>query len=232
MAEARRAKKKRTKRERKERRFSGGETQASRVAVGVGVLGGLALGAGVYSQWVSKTPLEYAPFLLAGGAFALGGALIFGDTQPTPVRIGDSGLAIERGNEVVRVRWCDIDRIHVEGGKLFVKSKEHSFSLPIEAHQRAVAWILAEGARRVPDIMDLKREALSRLPETRDTDGELVAVEDLQVTGRHCAKSGRPISFERDARICQTCAQVYHHTSVPKRCVTCKAELGDKALSL
>ena len=53
MAEAKRAKKKRTKRERKERRFSGGEMQASRVAVGVGVLGGLALGAGVYSQWVS-----------------------------------------------------------------------------------------------------------------------------------------------------------------------------------
>jgi hypothetical protein len=232
MAEAKRAKKKRTKRERKERRFSGGEMQASRVAVGVGVLGGLALGAGVYSQWVSQSPLEYAPFLLAGGAFALGGALIFGDTQPTPVRVGDSGLAIEKGTELSRIGWCDIERVHAENGKLFVKSKDLTFSLPIEAHKRAIAWILAEGTRRVPDVIEVKREAIPGLPEPRDTDGELVTVEDLQVTGRPCAKSGRAISFERDARLCPNCGQAYHHTSVPKRCVTCKAELGDKALSV
>jgi hypothetical protein len=232
MAEPKRAKKKRTKRERKERRFSGGEMQASRVAVGVGVLGGIALGAGVYSQWLSKAPLEYAPFLLAGGAFALGGALIFGDTQPTPVRVGDSGLAIEKGNELVRMSWCDIDKVYTEGGKLFVKSKDASFSLPVEAHKRAIAWILSEGTRRVPDVIGVKRDAIAGLPEPRDSDGELVTVDDLQVTGRHCAKSGRAISFERDARLCPNCAQVYHHVSVPKRCVTCKAELGDKALSV
>ncbi len=232
MAEAKRAKKKRTKRERKERRFSGGELQASRVAVAVGVLGGLALGAGVYSQWLSKSPFEYAFVLLAGGAFALGGALIFGDTQPTPVRVGDSGIAIEKGNELLRMNWCDIDKVHLENGKLFVKSKDATFSLPVEAHQRAIAWILAEGTRRVPDVVAVKRDAIAGLPEPRDTDGELVTVEDLQVTGRHCAKSGRAISFERDARLCPNCAQVYHHLSVPKRCVTCKAELGDKALSV
>lgn len=232
MAEAKKAKKKRTKRERKERRFSGGEPQASLPAVAVGVLGGLALGAGVYSQWVSQSPLEYAPFLLAIGAFALGGALLFGDTEPTPVRVGDSGVALEKGNELLRVYWCDVDRIFTENGKLIVKSKDQTFSLPISAHQRAVAWIVAEGTRRIPDVVDVKRNFIPGLPEPRDTDGELVPIEDLQVTGRRCAKSGRTIAFERDARLCANCGQVYHHTSVPKRCTTCQAELGERAISV
>ena len=76
------------------------------------------------------------------------------------------------------------------------------------------------------------RDAIAGLPEPKDTDGELVPVEGLQVAGRQCAKSGKAISFERDARLCPNCGQVYHHTSVPKRCMTCKAELGEKAIDL
>src|SRR5687767_12302119 len=111
MVEGKKAKKKR-KRERKERRFSGEVAQTSRAAVGAGIVGGLALGAGVYAQWVRAVPLEQAPFILAGGAFTLGAALMFGDTKTPAVRIGDAGIALEKGNELVRVPWCDIDRVY------------------------------------------------------------------------------------------------------------------------
>ena len=58
--ETKKKKKKSTKRQRKERRFVGEQTYASKVAVGVGMLGGLLLGAGVYSRWVSEQPASYA----------------------------------------------------------------------------------------------------------------------------------------------------------------------------
>src|SRR5262249_18067573 len=131
-----------------------------------------------------------------------------------------------------RVPWCDVDRVYSEGGKLFVEAKNITFTLPLNAHKLACAWILAEGTRRVPDVMDVKREALTGLPEPNEGDGALVPVEAVQVAGRQCAKSGKPIAFERDARLCPRCAQVYHVSSVPKKCVTCKAELGEKAIAL
>lgn len=232
MVEAKKAKKKRVKRERKERRFVGESAQASRVAFGAGIVGGLALGAGVYAQWVRDVPLEQAPFILAGGAFTLGAALVFGDTKTPAVRIGDAGIAIEKGSELVRVPWCDIDRVYVEAGRLNVKSKAGTHALPLGAQRTAVAWILAEGTRRVPDVMDVRRETLKDLPEPNDADGELVPLEALQVAGRQCAKTGKSIAFERDARLCPRCAQVYHHTGVPKKCVTCKADLGERAIEI
>jgi hypothetical protein len=231
MATGKKPKKKR-KHERKERRFASESAQASQLAVGAGIVGGLALGAGVYAQWVRAIPLEHAPYILAAGAFTLGAALLFGDQKTPAVRIGDAGIAIEKGNELVRVPWCDIDRVYVEGGKLHVKSKTAPLALPLAAQSTAVSWILAEGTRRVPDVMDVRREALNDLPEPKDTDGELVTLEAVQVAGRVCAKTGRAIAFERDARLCPRCAQVYHHSGVPKKCVTCKADLAERALEI
>ena len=231
MATAKKAKKKR-KTERKERRFGSETAQASRIAVGAGIVGGLALGAGVYAQWVRESPMELAPFILAGGAFTLGAALLFGDQKTPAVRIGDAGIAIEKGNELVRVPWCDIDRVYVEGGKLHVKSKASPLALPLDAQRTAVAWILAEGTRRVPDVMDVRSETLKDLPEPKDSDGEMVVLENVQVAGRECAKTGRAIAFERDARLCPRCAQVYHHSGVPKKCVTCQADLGERAIEV
>ena len=89
-----------TKRERKERRFEPSRTQASRLAVFGGMAGALALGAGVYAQWVRETPLESAPYIVAAGAVALGLALWFSDAGAVPVRVGDAGIAIEKGAEI------------------------------------------------------------------------------------------------------------------------------------
>ena len=177
-------KKKKAKRERKERRFSPEQTYSSNAAVGAGMLGALAAGAGVYGQWILETPPTYAPFLFGGGAVVLGAALWFGDAGAVPVRIGDAGIALERGTELTRIAWCDLDTVEVAGKQLVAKSKGATFTIPIAAHPKAVAWILAEGTRRVPEAMNVKQSELGSLPTPKDLDCELVPLEGVLVEGK------------------------------------------------
>src|SRR5687768_8472018 len=114
----------REKRERKERRFSPESTQAARVAAFVGMAGALVLGAGVYGNWVREEALSYAPYLVAVGAVALGGALWKGGAELGSVRVGDAGVALERGGELQRILWCDVERIALDDGRIVVKGKE------------------------------------------------------------------------------------------------------------
>jgi len=227
--ETKKKKKKSAKRQRKERRFVGEQTYASKVAVGVGMLGALLLGAGVYSRWVSETPATYAVPLIGVGTLLVVGALLFGDLGTLPVRVGDLGIAIERGNDLERIAWCDLTRVHAEKGKLLLVGKESTTSITVAAHPKAVARILAEGTRRIPEAMDVKRDTVEGLPALREDDGELLSVESVQVAGKTCAASGKTIAFERDARLCPQCCQVYLKDRVPKKCLTCEAELGDRA---
>jgi hypothetical protein len=217
------------KRERKERSFSPEPTNASRVAVFAGMAGALALGAGVYANWVRPEALAFAPYLVAGGAVVLGGALWKGGTEPGSVRVGDAGVAIERGGELVRILWCDVERIALNDGRIVVTGKESNITFPIEAHPKATAWLVSEAGRRIPDAVALKREQLTKVPEPRELDGELVTIEEVQVAGRHCRATGKPIAFERDARLCPNCGEVYLKDQVPKKCLTCQAELGGRA---
>jgi hypothetical protein len=233
MADVKKAKGKKAaqaKRIRKERRFSPETTYASRVSIAGGMLGALVLGAGVYSQWLSENPRVVAPYLFGAGAVGLGAALWFGDAGALPLRVGDAGIAIEKGTELSRLSWCDIERVFTERGELIAQGKELTLRIPIAAHRAAVAWILSEGTKRVPNAMDVKRSSLTGLPEPKDSDGDFVVIEGLQIAGRHCAASGKPISFERDARLCPVCGQVYLKDQVPKKCVTCDNELGAKAI--
>ena len=235
MADVKKAKAKKqsqAKRVRKERRFLPEPTYASRASIGGGMLGALVLGAGVYSQWLSDNPRAIAPYLFGVGAIALGTALWFGDAGALPVRVGDAGISIEKGTELVRLAWCDIERVFTERGELVAKGKELTLRIPIAAHRTASAWILSEGTKRVPSVMDVKRQSLAGLPEPKDNDGEFVAIDGLQITGRHCAVSGKPISFERDARLCPNCGQVYLKDQVPAKCVTCEVSLGAKAVEV
>jgi hypothetical protein len=232
MADVKKAKPKKqaqAKRVRKERRFVPEPTYASRASIIGGMLGALLLGAGVYGQWLSDDPRAIAPYLFGVGAIGLGAALWFGDAGALPVRVGEVGIAIEKGSELVRLAWCDLERVFTERNELVAKGKELTLRIPIAAHRIAVAWILSEGTKRVPAVMDVKRQSLAQLPEPKEADGEQVVLESLQITGRHCAASGKPISFERDARLCPNCAQVYLKDQVPKKCVTCEADLGTKA---
>ena len=146
--------------------------------------------------------------------------------------MGDAGIAVEKGSELVRLAWCDVERVFTERTDLVAKGKELTLRIPIAAHRTAVAWILSEGTKRVPTIMDVKRQSLAELPEPKDNDGESVVIEGLQVAGRHCAASDKPVSFERDARLCPNCGQVYLKDQVPGKCVTCEAPLGSKAIEI
>jgi hypothetical protein len=217
------------KRERKERRFQPAQTQTARWSIVAGMIGGVVLGAGVYGQWLRDTPLGYAPYLVAVGALGLGVALWFSETGTFPVRVGDAGIAIEKGSEVIRLIWCDIQRIFVERGNLVARGEEVTLAIPLVAHPVAVSWILSEGVRRVPDTMDVKRTELAKLPEPTDKDGEVLVIDALQLAGRHCAASKKVISFERDARLCRNCSQVYHKDHVPQTCVTCHANVSGRA---
>ena len=235
MADVKKAKAKKhsqAKRVRKERRYLPEPTYASRVSIAGGMLGALILGAGVYGQWLSDNPRAFAPYLFGVGAIALGAALWFGDAGALPLRVGDAGIAIEKGTDLIRLAWCDMERVYTERAELVAKGKELTLRIPIAAHRRAVARILSEGTQRIPEAMDVKRQSLADLPEPKDGDGELIAIEGLQIAGRHCAASGKPIAFERDARLCPVCGQVYLNGQVPKQCLTCDAELGNKAIEL
>jgi len=225
-------KKKKAKRERQERRFSPAQTYSSGAAVACGMLGALALGAGVWGQWLSEVPHSYSPFLFGGGAVALGASLWFGDAGAVPVRLGDAGIALERGTELTRIAWCDLETIEMNGKQLAVKGKSAGFSIPVAAQPLAVAWIMAEGTRRVPNAMNVKKSDLAGLPEPKELDGEMVPLEGVQVAGKHCAATGKPIAFERDARLCPNCAQVYLKDAVPKKCLTCERDLGSAAIEL
>jgi len=235
MADVKKAKVKKqaqAKRVRKERRFLPEPTYASRASIGGGMLGALILGAGVYSQWLSENPRAIAPYLFGLGAVSLGAALWFGDAGALPVRVGDAGIGIEKGSELVRLAWCDLERVYTEGGELVAKGKELTLRIPIAAHRSATAWILSEGTKRMPTVMDVKRQSLAALPEPKESDGEFVVIDGLQIAGRHCAASGKPVSFERDARLCPNCGQVYLKDQVPAKCVTCGAALGAKAVEI
>lgn len=234
MAEPTRTKKKSKKnaarRERKERRFLPRQTHTSWAAVAAGAVGAIGLGAGVYAQWISDPPHHFAPYIVTGGALVLAGALWFGDTGAVPVRVGDAGIAIEKGKELVRLPWCDIQRISVEKGQLIARGEDVTLTMPVAAHRTAVAWVLKEGVRRVPDTIDVKSSVVDTLPKPLPDDGDVLPVEGVQVAGRECAASGETIAFEADARLCPTCGQVYHKAHVPKNCATCGETLGSQAI--
>jgi hypothetical protein len=217
------------KRERKERRFVAEATYASRLAIAGGMAGALALGAGVYAQWVRDEPLSYGAYLVAGGALVLGAALLRTGADLGAVRVGDAGIGFEKNRELVRILWCDIERVSLLGNQVTVRGKSASLSFTREAFPKALSALVAAAGRRVPDVVSLSRSEVEAAGMPSDNDGELVAIEEIQVTGRHCRASGKPISFERDARLCPNCCEVYLKDQVPKKCLACGQELGSRA---
>jgi hypothetical protein len=219
-------KKRKAARERTERRFIPEATHTSQLAAGLGMIGSLALGAGVYGEWIREPAVTYAPALVASGALGLGMGLWLGSASAFPVRVGDAGVALERGSEVTRLLWCDMTEIVLSSGDLLVKAPSMTLSIPVGAHPSAIAAILAEADKRLPKIVKVGEAERRALVAPSTPGGEEVPVSGDQVAGRRCAATNKIISFERDARLCSTCAQVYYKDNVPKDCVTCGASLA------
>lgn len=213
---------------RSERRYEAKASPAALITMLGMSLGALAAGAGVYGQWLRGEdrggPHPYAAYLLLGGVVVLLGLALFGQWAARPVRVGDAGIAVEKGkNEIERLGWQDVTGILLNDIALTIRGSGTTLVIPLRSHPQAAARALAEAKARIPArAADVKDDAL---PKPDDGAGEVVTLEPPQVAGLHCAASDKLIAFEEDARLCGRCGEVYHKEGVPRRCATCDAPL-------
>ncbi len=231
-AMARHASKKKTqKRHLYEQRFLPEATQTTRPAFYAGLAASVFAGAGVYAQWIADPPLGHGTWLLAAAIIGYAVAFWLGASGVHPVRVGDAGIAVESG-ELERILWCDLERLWIARDALLAKGPELTLRIPLGPQSLAAAWAIQEAAQRVPDVIEVKRSFMDKLPKPTQGSGERVRVEGFPVVGRDCAASNEAISFERDARVCSNCAEVYLNSKVPGVCVTCDRPLGSSAIAL
>jgi hypothetical protein len=210
-------------------RFEPKPTAKAIAAVVLLSLGGLALGVGVYGQWLrgaEVAPLGYAPALLVGGLLMLGGYALLARAAPPVLQVGDVGLSVEPGTGAERrIAWYDITAIRLGPAALRVEAKKESLLLPLAEHAAAARRVVAEAGERIPKRLELRSADRARLGEADPSEGQSVAVEAPQVAGLSCRASGKPLTFEHDVRLCARCFAAYDQASVPLRCLGCDAEL-------
>ncbi len=233
---------------RTERRFVAQSANNPWLVRGIGVLGALTLGAGAYAYFYGEsfkkaaevartTPgsnvgvpaealrMEAMPlYMIAFAAVVIGITIWLGTSSEVPLRVGDPGIAMERG-EVRRMPWWGIGSITWESGNLALviagndeAGTKWTFKVPLKAHAEAVGWILKESLDRVPKVVDIKDSVIDELPGAGTHAGMKVELEPLQVVGKKDAINGKLVSYEPDARVCTRCERVYLKRSVPKRC--------------
>jgi hypothetical protein len=228
-------KKKTTKRrDRKERRFfpeSGVNPIAIRV---VGAVGAMMLGAGAWGQFgiAAPEPIKSAQWLLAAGAAVFGLAIWFSTSGDAVIRVGDGGLGVDRGGMLHRMPWYGVTSVawDPDAKALVVKGKDEAdkdlvITAKLKSHRAAAARIAKEARARIDDVVDLSDSALEAIGAPSDAEGELLALEPVQVVGKRCAKSRKTIAYEPDARVCPKCERVYHKNFVPKKCA-CGEAIG------
>jgi hypothetical protein len=219
---------------RRERRFEPRSTAQPGLVYSLGALGATAMGAGAWEQFgpllsdAGGEPLKVAPYILTAGALLAGAAIWIGTSGEPVLRVGDSGLAVEKGS-VRRMPWYAVERIEWRDETVRVTGKDEAgtamaFSASLRGHPQAAAWLVKEARSRIPSVVHVPDDAT--LPEVRADAGETLPLEPPQVVGRHCAASGKVISYEPDARVCPRCERVYHKADVPEIC-DCGASLGD-----
>jgi hypothetical protein len=215
-----------SRRMRYERRFEPASATRPLLSLVATILGGIGLGAGIYSQWLSATPLQQAPWMVGASAVVLAATILWGDFGGNAVRVGDAGIAIERpGQALQRLNWSVIRTIAIQGGDLRIEGEEREIKLSVATWPAAVAWVVKEASRRIPKKINIGKEQRSALGEAKEADGTRIPLEKLQVAGQRCRASGKVITFERDARTCPMCGEVYHQESAPEACLTCEADM-------
>lgn len=214
---------------RKERRFKTSAAYMTPVVAGIGMVGSLVLGAGVFGLWVIAPPVAYASYLVALGGLGLGVSLWFGQPREIAVSVGDAGLAIEDGREVLRLHWYEMKSLSIEGSRFVVRGTDRTLSFLWGANAKATALLLKEAAERVPGVVDVPRALTEKLPPP-DESSAGVPVEGDQLTGIACFASEKAIQFEGDARLCQNCGAVYSKDAVPEACAFCERPLEGRLL--
>jgi len=210
-----------------ERRYEPKTSTMALVSVIAMSIGAVLVGAGTYGQWFRAGdlgPHPAAPWLLAGGALILLAVALFGQWSAKPIRVGDAGIAIEKGpGEIERIEWYELKSLLLSPESLTVQGSGSSISIPLGLHKSAAARVLAEAKRRVPELC--KDIDPDKLGPVDDANIGQIELEPPQVAGLHCKVTDRIIAFEKDARLCGRCGEVYHKDAAPKRCVTCDALL-------
>ena len=223
-------KKKDKKRGRQERRFLPTSSTNHVVVYVIGALGALTLGAGIWGYWFGHftrpeeqtvTPI----FVLStAGALLTVIAIWLGTSSEAALRVGDPGIAREKG-ELVRVPWYNVTNIVWESGVSAIvvtgrdeHEKSMTFKVPARSHSAAAAWIVKEASARVPKVIDIPDSVREELSEADPHAGIVIELEPMQVVGKKCAKSGKLIAYEPDARVCPRCERIYYKANVPTKC--------------
>jgi hypothetical protein len=220
-------------RERRERRLLPRANASVSVVYLVGAVGAAAMGAGAWEELgpmlrdSASDPVKIAPYVLAVGALLVGVAIWIGTSGEPPLRVGDGGLAVEKGG-IRRMPWYAIENIEWRAEGLRVTGKDDAgvamtLTASLANHPQAAAWIVKEARERVPGVVHVPDDAV--LPSAQASAGSMLALEPPQVVGQHCAASGKVIAYEPDARVCPKCERVYHKAHVPEAC-ECGASLA------
>lgn len=215
--------------ERVERLFLPSSGSASKLGLGLGMLGSATLGAGVYGTWLAPHTPSGSPALLIGGLVSVALASFIAPKAPPPVRVGELGVIVGDPAEARRLYWHEIEAVRMDGDSLLLSSKQTPVSLSLATHARAAARLIAEASQRIGMRVDISPRAHERLPRLADAEGERVPAARLQLTGQRCAASDTVITFESDARLCANCAALYHMSHVPAACVRCDRPLAPSA---
>lgn len=212
--------------ERVERLFLPAAGLRSKLALGLGMLGCAALGAGVYGAWLARQPVGAASALLIGGLAVLAVAWFASPRDLPAVRVGELGVIVGDPAEARRLHWHEVSGVRIVDDELRIESGEPLVALPLAAHAQAAARVVAEASTRIPSRVDISPKAHERLPRLVDAEGVLVPAARLQLAGQKCAASGVSITFESDARLCANCAALYHAKHVPAACLRCERSLA------
>jgi hypothetical protein len=216
-----------------ERRFEAEPGARANFQALIGGLGVAALGAGTYATWVHDVPMEVGPYLFGVGILGVIGAALMGASDGLPIRVGDAGVAVERGGtQPDRINWYEIDQIGLEGNdRIVVEGASKRIVAPLGHHAGAAGWILKEATSRIPKRVKVPVEQTPAILAGTDEHGKTLVIEKVQLAGRRCKASNAIISFERDARSCKRCGEVYEKKHVPEKCLTCEAPMGTGAAS-
>jgi hypothetical protein len=211
---------------RHERRYEAATSAFAIVTVLLFSLGAVALGAGVYAQWLrggDAGPHPWALYFLIAGAALLLAVALFGQTTARPIRVGDGGVAVDRDETTIeRVAWCDVARLLISDGAVTVQGHGITISVPRGVHAAAAARVVREARQRIPEKVE-SDAAVNPPAGAIEPPNELL--EPPQIAGQPCKSTGKVIAFEKDARLCGRCGELYHKSGVPSRCVTCDARL-------
>ena len=212
-----------------ERRFEPTSATPAGVLFLVLNAGALAAGAGAVGLYVRASRPDAAPLtteLLAVGALLLAAATLLTSGGGVRVRVGPSGVALEKG-DLVRIPWHAIEALRHEGSRVILEGTSEfgvgvREALPLRTHRTAITALVAEAKRRVPACVP---ESLASIFDgVPPAAGEEVALEPVQLAGKRCAASGQPIAFDSDGLACPNCGRVYAKAAAPEAC-PCGADL-------